>query len=122
MQNLEIIISLASTALGFVITTLTFLLKFIKNEKAKRIADQTVKLCDAILPYIKKAETFINYSGEEKKEYVMTRANQYAQKNKLKFDEEFISQKIEELIALTKEVNTKTKNDAGFKITFPVKQ
>lgn len=122
MQNLEIIISLAGTALGFVITTLTFLLKFIKNEKAKRIADRTVKLCDAILPYIKKAETFINYSGEEKKEYVMTKANQYAQKNKLKFDEEFISQKIEELIALTKEVNTKTKNDAGFKITFPVKQ
>ena len=122
MQNLEIIISLASTALGLIITALTFLIKFIKNAKAKKIVEQTVKLCDAILPYIKKAETFIHYSGEEKKEYVMTKVSQYARENDLKFDEGMISQKIEEIIALTKEVNAKTKNDEGIKITLPVKQ
>lgn len=122
MQNIEIILSLASATLGFVVTTITFLLEFIKNAKAKKIAEQTVKFCDAIIPYIKQAETFINYSSEEKKEYVMTRANQYAQENRLKFNEEFVSQKIEELIALTKDVNAKTENDAGVKITFPAKQ
>lgn len=123
MQYIELILSLASTALGLVITTLTFFLKYIKNAKAKKIAEQTVKICDAILPYIKKAETFVNYSGEEKKEYVMTKVNRYAQENKLQFDETFISQKIEELITLTKEVNITTKNSStGVKITFPVKQ
>lgn len=107
MENLEVILSLAGTVLGLIATSLTFLIKFIKSAKAKVVAEQVVEMCNVLMPYIKKAETFVNYSGEEKKEYVMTKATQYAQENKLKFNEEFISQQIEVLIGLTKEVNTK---------------
>ena len=51
------------------------------------------------------AEQFTNYSGEEKKEYVMTRVNQFALENKIKFDSEAVNEKIEELIGLSKKVN-----------------
>ena len=42
---------------------------------------------------------------QEKKEYVMTKANQFALDNGIKFNEEFISNKIEDLLSLTNQVN-----------------
>ncbi len=49
----------------------------------------------------------MHYSGEEKKEYVMTKANRYAIENDIAFDEDAVSEKVEELITLSKEVNAK---------------
>lgn len=113
MENLEVILSIAGAALGLFITTVTFLSQFIKNAKAKKVAENIVKIGNAMIPFIEKAETFVNYSGTEKKQYVMTMANQYAIDNKIKFDATAISEKIEELVALTKHVNKPTKNIMG---------
>ena len=112
MENLEIIISVAGAALGLLVTTVTFLSKFIKNAKAKKVAENIVKIGNAMIPYIQEAETFLNYSGEEKKQYVMTKANQFAIDNNIPFDAEAVSDKIEELIGLTKQVNVKTGSTA----------
>lgn len=112
MENLEIIISVAGAALGLLVTTVTFLSKFIKNAKAKKVAENIVKIGNAMIPYIQEAETFLNYSGEEKKQYVMTKANQFAIDNNIPFDAEAVSDKIEELIGLTKQVNVKTSSVA----------
>ena len=112
MENLEIILSVAGTALGLLVTTVTFLTKFIKNAKAKKVAENIVKIGNAMIPYIQEAETFLNYSGEEKKQYVMTKANQFAIDNNIPFDAEAVSDKIEELIGLTKQVNVKTGSTA----------
>ena len=49
----------------------------------------------------------MSYSGEEKKEYVMTKANRYAIENGIAFDEEAVSAKVEELISLTRQVNAR---------------
>ena len=108
MENLEIILSAAGTALGLFVTTVTFLAKFIKNAKGKKVAENIVKIGNAMIPYIQEAETFLNYSGEEKKQYVMTKANQFAIDNNIPFDAEAVSDKIEELIGLTNQVNVKT--------------
>lgn len=107
MENIEIILSIAGTALGLLITTVTFLLKFITNTKAKNIAENIIKIGDAILPYIEEAETFIGYSGVEKKKYVMTLANQFAIDKGIQFDSAAVSRKIDELVALTKTINIK---------------
>ena len=115
MENLEIILSAAGTALGLLVTTVTFLAKFIKNAKGKKVAENIVKIGNAMIPYIQEAETFLNYSGEEKKQYVMTKANQFAIDNNIPFDAEAVSDKIEELIALTNQVNVGTKSSAAQK-------
>ena len=62
---------------------------------------------DFLLPasLIIDAEAFVNYSGAEKKEYVLTKANRFAIENKIPFNETELSDKIEELIILSKEVN-----------------
>ena len=105
MENLELILSAAGTALGLLVTTLTLLAKFIGSAKAKKVAEQTIEIANAVLPYIEEAEKFTNYSGKEKKEYVMTKANQYAIANGIRFDAEAVSAEVEELIGLTKQVN-----------------
>ena len=98
------------TAVSFLVTALTFILKFIQSAKAKRVAEQTIKIGNAVLPYIKQAEEFIHYSGTEKKEFVMTKANQFAIEQGIPFNFEIVSQKVEELVKLTKEVNRREKD------------
>ena len=110
MEKLEVIISLAGTAVGFLVTAITFLVKFIKNAKAKKIAEQTVKIGNAVLLYIKQAENFLNYSGAEKKEYVLTKANQFAIAQGIAFNAVAVGEKIEELVKLSKEVNKRDKD------------
>lgn len=105
MENLEIIISIASTALGLLITTVTFIGKFVTNAKAKKAMENIVKIGNAVIPYIEEAETFVHYTGEEKKQYVLTKANRFAMDNNIKFDEQAVSERIEELVTLTKQVN-----------------
>ena len=110
MSDLQIILSEAGAALALLITAVTFLTKFIKSAKAKKAAEELVKLGNAVLPYIKKAESFVNFSGAEKKEYVLTKANQFAIENKMAFDVRQASEKIEELVSLTKSVNVREKD------------
>jgi hypothetical protein len=110
MEQLEVILSIGGTAVGFLATAVTFCIKFIKSAKAKKIAEQTLRVTNAVLPFIEQAETFLNYSGSEKKEFVLTKANQFAIDNGIKFNAESVGAKIEELVGLTKEVNKREKD------------
>jgi hypothetical protein len=110
MENLAAILSTATAAIGFLVTTVTFFTKFIKSERGKKIAEQIAKIGEAVLPYIKDAENFVNYSGAEKKAFVMTKANDFAIKNGIPFDAELVGAKIEELVGLTKSVNKRDKD------------
>ena len=53
------------------------------------------------------AENFSNYSGEEKKQFVLTKVNQFAIENGLKFDAETTAAQVEKLIELSKKINAK---------------
>ena len=115
---MEILLSIAATAVGLAIMTITFLSKFIKSARAKKIAENVVKIGNILLPYIEQAEKFVSFTGEEKKAYVMTKANQYAIENGIKFETEKISAKIDEIVALCKEVNVKSAVDKEEKLSF----
>ena len=107
MENLELILSLSGACVGLIVTVATLIFKYAGSAKARKAAEQTIEICNAILPYIEQAESYVHYSGEEKKEYVMTKANRYAIENDIAFDEDAVSEKVEELITLSKEVNAK---------------
>ena len=107
MENLELILSLAGTCVGLIIAIATVIVKYVGSTKARKTAERTIEICNAILPYIEQAETYVHYSGEEKKEYVMTKANQYAIENGIVFNKQAVSAKVEELVELTKEVNAR---------------
>ena len=109
-EHLELYLSLAATILGLLISTLTFLTKCIKSKKGKRLAEELLNLSLDLMPLIEEAEKFVNYTGEEKKTYVMTRATQFVINKGMKVTENDISNKIEELVNLTNEVNVRKKS------------
>lgn len=105
MENLETILSLAGTALGLLLTSLTFLVKLILSIKNKSKVEKRNMLLSAVAPLVELAEKLTHYSGAEKKQYVLTSANQFAIENGIEFDAEAVSGKIEELIELSNQVN-----------------
>ena len=111
-MSIQEILTLIGSILPLLIAFLTFLVKFIKNEKAKKVLNCTLKLAETIQPLIVEAEKFTHFSGEEKKQYVLTKANQFAIDNKLKFDQEKVSAMIDELVETTKKVNMRDKDKA----------
>ena len=113
MNKIKIIISLLATTLSLLFTTSLSLFKFINSKKLnKKIIDEN-DLYNTIIDLMKIAEEFTNYSGIEKKEYVLTKLNQLSIDNKVNFDIEKASSKIEELISLSKNVNAKEKENGS---------
>lgn len=105
MEHLEWILSIAGTVLSLVILCISFLIKLLQSIRARKKEQEQTTLLDAVAPIVELAENFIGYSGAEKKEYVMTKVNQFAIENGIEFNSELVSQKIEELIDLSKHVN-----------------
>ena len=107
MENIELILSLAGTAVSLFIACVLFIVKIIRGYASKKKLTNSYVLLDAVAPLMEIAETFTNYSGEEKKEYVMTKLNQFAIENGITFDKQAVINKIKELITLSKNVNGK---------------
>lgn len=105
MENLEEIITIITACLGFVGTATGLLIPLVKNVKAKNKLKALNKLSTTLHSFMSDAETHSNYTGEEKKEYVMTKANRYAIDNNIPYDEQAISDEVEDLVTLSKEVN-----------------
>ncbi len=99
----EEIIRLIALGGSLLVSLIGFLIALIKDIKLKKWDD----LKTALIGFIAKAEEFTSFSGQEKKEAVLTWASDFCKSHGLKFDKDKISGEIEELIALTKSVNAK---------------
>jgi len=110
MRDLDILLSLIATIIGLLVTVITFIVKTAKVVKAKRIAEQTIKISDFIQTQICDIEKCTFLYGVEKKAYVIDMARKFAIANKIQFDQKQVEEKIEEFIALTKQVNCKFTN------------
>ena len=106
LENIKFYLSFLTPVLGIILATTIFFKNKIKNKKLKNILEHAEELTKNIIQFIIEAEKFSNYTGSEKKEYVITRLQQYAIKNNIKFDNELISNKIEELIDMSRNVNS----------------
>lgn len=105
MSRFKEIITIVSACLGLLATVTGFLIPLVKNVKAKNRLSAINKLTVTLQSLVVDAEKFADFTGAEKKEYVMTKINRYAIENKIPYDEKAVSEKIEELVALSKEVN-----------------
>lgn len=110
MEKLEIILSLGGTVISFIITLIVVIIKLIKWKKNYKSLEEEKELYDLVDDLMSIAETYNNYLGKEKKEYVMTKLNQFAIENEIDFDKEKVDERIEKLIKLSKNVNYKKTN------------
>lgn len=107
LDNLELWISIFVVILFLFIGMIICILRLIIVKKSKKKFQDETDLLNAVAPIMEIAEKYTNYSGAEKKEYVLTRINQLAIENGIEYNVQAVSAKIEELINLTKEVNYK---------------
>lgn len=113
MSRFKEIITIVSACLGLLATVTGFLIPLVKNVKAKNRLSAINKLTVTLQSLVVDAEKFADFSGAEKKEYVMTKINRYAIENKIPYDEQAVSEKIEDLVALSKEVNKRETTAGG---------
>ena len=107
MENFEVVLSLAGTALSLLITSIIFVVRLVKAVREKRNMQSSSFLYETVARLMEIAENFSNYSGEEKKQFVLTKVNQFAIENGLKFDAETTAAQVEKLIELSKKINAK---------------
>lgn len=89
---------------------LSIVIGFSKNKKVKKLASNILLITEMAKTYIVEAEQKTNYTGQEKKEFVITRLLKFIVDNSIKnITEEMLSDIIENEVALTNEVNVNKK-------------
>ena len=105
--NYETITTICSL-IGFVITLLCWIFSLIKkskNSKAKKIAENALSVLNVCSQAIQVAEGFKNYTGEEKKAHAVCMVKEFCIENGIEINNDEISNDIENLITLSKNVN-----------------
>lgn len=111
-MNISDILSWIVFGISFILGVVSTLIPYLKTAKAKKNAEKVVKalsgfelICKNIQPLVVKAEQFRNFSGAERKEWVMTQLRIVALENSIVFDDSAVSEKVEEIISTTNKVN-----------------
>lgn len=110
IENLKEIISLIVAIITLSSFLITFIAKNSKNIKVRRFAENLNVITKEVNKYVILAEDFINYTGKDKKEWVITKVNQFAIENGINFDVEVVGDLIEQAVALSKRVNQRDKD------------
>lgn len=111
-MNISEILTWVVFGISFLSGLVSVLIPYLKTAKAKRNAECVVKalsgmevIVNAIQPLVIKAEQFRNFSGAEKKEWVMTQLRILALEKNIIVDEKTVSDKVEEIVETTNKVN-----------------
>lgn len=104
------ILKVLGGALPFIVAAITYIAANAKNKKLKRKAENWAKIAKAAQIYVADAEQFLNFAGTEKKEWVITKINQYAIDKGIEFDVRLASALIEDIVQLSKKVNGREKD------------
>lgn len=91
--------------LSVLFTILSVYVKSVKYEKSQKISKAEIELNHILLMLMAEAEKYINYSGEEKRAYVLTRVKEIFLNKKLSMHSDLVEEKIESYIQLSKNVN-----------------
>ena len=110
LETIMQIVYITLIALSLLSTILTLIIKTTKNNKVKKNAETTYNIVKKIQDLIINAESFTNYSGSEKLNFVITRMKEFSLTNNLALTEEKITELVENEITLSRDVNAKNKN------------
>ena len=95
--------------ISLLISFIVILSKLFKNVKLKRVAQNLIEVEKSVKDYICQIEDFSNFAGEDKKEWVKTKVNQFCINKGIEFNEELVDEFIEMFISFSKVVNKREK-------------
>ena len=111
-MSVEEIVRLISLSVSLLISLIGLLIAILKAIKNKKWDD----LQNALEQFVEQTGSLDEESGDEKKNEVLCKAQDFCNKQHIKFEEEKINQLIDDLISLSKQVNQQEKEDTGSKI------
>lgn len=105
-------VSIILFVIAVVFLIIALILKKSKNAKVRDVASKieaaatgVIKIKSIIQNFMQTAEDFVAWSGEDKKNWVITNTKEYCITNQIAYDEELINSTIEALIQFSKKVN-----------------
>ena len=106
-ETLELVIKIVLSVFGGITGMLSLILGIKQGKYKNLFKGENAKhfVMDILREAMTTVENFANYTGEEKKEYVMTKVNQYCIENKIEYDAELTETNIEKMIEFSKGVN-----------------
>lgn len=110
LEELDLILSLIATAIPLIGVILYLLAKLFKSKRLEKIANEYAQYQDLMKGLIVQAEKFGSKQGDKKKEWVLEQLHSYAEKVGFDYDEDELSEMIEDVIDLTKKVNKRAKD------------
>lgn len=99
-------------ALSILIPFILLLFKLTKNNKLRKLYHNLLIIKGVVKKNMYTAEEFFNYAGQDKKEWVKTKVNQYCIENGIKYDENEVETSIEEFIEVSKTINKKEEEES----------
>lgn len=103
-------IDIIAVSLPLLICLIVTIAKLTKNSKLKKIFKNLIEVEEVIKSFMVSAESFINYSGSDKSEWVKVKVNQYCIEHGIPYDEKIVNDVIEKFIYLSKTVNKREKD------------
>ena len=110
LELVKEIIDIVAVAVPLIISLVIAIVKLYKNIKLKKASENLIEVEFVIKRFMEYAESFINYSGKDKKEWVMVKVNQYCIEHKIPYDERVVEDLLEKFIYLSKVVNKRDKD------------
>lgn len=117
-ETISLIIKLVCGGISLA-TTILAILAGIKGGKWKTLFKSVSAVNDKtklLMQYMTEAETHNAYTGEDKLQYVLSKYAMYCVNNNIKYIEEDVTNEVNDLVKLTKEINSNgTKANTGTK-------
>lgn len=115
MENLYLILSIASVALALLVALVTYICKFvkaIKTRNAEAAKNLLIRGVNAAVQFAEqlRSKTGSALDGVAKKSVAMNEVKAFCAENNIVFDAEAVDEMIESVITLTKTVNANTSN------------
>lgn len=105
-MNLEIIITILSITISFIITIISLILKLIKNKN-----NLPIVILEELLLLMKEAESYKSLTGKDKEKYVLDKLNELEKELGITISNSDAQGLIEILIDLTNNVNKEKKHE-----------
>lgn len=108
IQLLQTLFLCGSAFIGFISVLVLFIKILIKKLKRGEVtAEELTDYTTLLLQLITKAEGFTNWTGDEKKNYVLSNVMATLLRNGAAYDEEAVGEDVDKLIDFSKNVNAK---------------
>lgn len=104
-ENISWIAPLISVTLSLIASTVLLICRNSKNKRGEKAAKTALSIIDFAQKAVVAAEQFLNFSGPEKKAFAVTQIKEWCIDSKLNYSGEQISDAIEKVIEISKNVN-----------------